>query len=351
MPPTLYLFHLIYQDSSIMAIQKQVLIIYGATGYTGRLACQHALTIGLSLVVAGRSEDKLKELSAQLQVPYRVFELEDASSVKAALSGCRALLNCAGPFLRTAEPLISACINNRVHYLDIAAELDSYRLAERRDDEARQAGVMLLPGSGGSVAMLGCLAGYAMNASTRPVVSIDIALHVAGSMSRGSAISAAENLTAECLERRDGKLTAAEDSSPLHVDFEDGRGRVSCVPVTLPDLITIGKATGVDNIRTYVNVSGDAFPAGDLHDLPDGPTAEQRESSPYHAVAILKSANGTVTTSALHTVNGYTFTPLASVEAASRVLDGVSRPGFQTPAEVFGSRFVESIAGSRMSVV
>lgn len=330
-----------------MAINTKALLVYGATGYTGRLACQHAKNIGIRFFIAGRSGGKLKKLAASLQVPYFVFDVDDESLIETALRHCGALLNCAGPFLRTAKPLMLACINQGVHYLDIAAELDSYQLAEQRDNEARQAGVMLLPGCGGSVAMLGCLAGHALEVAKGPAVSIDVALHVAGSMSRGSAISAVENLTSECLQRREGKLVEVEDASPLQINFEDGRGRVSCVPITLPDLITIGRATGVENIRTYVNVSGNAFPTGNVHELPDGPTEEQRESDPYHAVVVVESVDGSVTTSVLHTVNGYSFTPIASVEAARRILDGVSIPGFQTPTVVFGSSFfVDAIDGS-----
>jgi len=46
----------------------------------------------------------------------------------------------------------------------------------------------------------------------------------------------------------------------------------------------------------------------------------------------------------LDTVNGYTFTPMATVKAAQRVLEGEARPGFQTPAGLFGEDFVLSIA-------
>jgi short subunit dehydrogenase-like uncharacterized protein len=58
--------------------------------------------------------------------------------------------------------LITACIRNQVHYLDVAAELDSYKLAEKHDAQAKAANVMLLPGCRGSVAMLGCLADHAV---------------------------------------------------------------------------------------------------------------------------------------------------------------------------------------------
>jgi short subunit dehydrogenase-like uncharacterized protein len=141
------------------------LMIYGASGYTGRLTCEEARSLGLDLIVGGRSATKLASLGASLGVPYRVFGLDDPSAVDSAFSGIGVLLNCAGPFHQTAEPLMDACIRNGVHYLDISAELDTYILAERKSDEAKQANVMLLPGCGGSVAMLGCLAGYAIEVS------------------------------------------------------------------------------------------------------------------------------------------------------------------------------------------
>lgn len=161
------------------------IIIYGATGYTGRLATEQAKLKGLNSGVAGRSKDKLAELASALDVPYRIFNTTDPEDViDVALKDSQVLLNCAGPFARTAEPLMRACIRNRAHYLDVSAELDTYDLAAGAlDVEAKEAGIMLLPGCGGSVAVLGCLAGYAASRVAEPM-SIDVALHVAGSMSR-----------------------------------------------------------------------------------------------------------------------------------------------------------------------
>lgn len=321
------------------------LIIYGATGYTGRLASDFAKSYNLQFTVAGRSENKLKTLAASLGVDYRVFALDDTALVDAGLQGARVLLNCSGPFLYTAEPLIEACIRNGVHYLDIAAELDGYGLSEQRNEEAKEANIMLLPGCGGSVAMLGCLTEYVIKDVASPV-SIDIALHVAGPMSRGSAISAAENLTSKCLKRQDGKLVDQDSGHTMNFDFDDGRGNVSCFPATLPDVITIWRSANIPNIRTFVHVAGDAFLADNLDSLMEGPTAKQRESNPYHVAATVTDSGGLITRAVLHTVNGYTFTPLASVEAAKRVLLGEVQAGFQTPSKLFGYRFVEAIAGT-----
>ncbi|RWK77531.1 MAG: hypothetical protein EOR45_32805, partial [Mesorhizobium sp.] len=154
------------------------LMIYGATGYTGRMAAKHAKAAGTPLVLAGRSEAALLKLSAELDVDYRVFGLNDTATTDKGLADISVLLNCAGPFMRTAEVLMRAAIRNGVHYLDTAAELDSYRLAEILDDEAKAAGIMLMAGGGGSVAMLGSLAGHGVG-KVRDPRKIRIALHVA----------------------------------------------------------------------------------------------------------------------------------------------------------------------------
>ncbi len=323
----------------------KTLMIYGAAGYTGRMAAGHAKAAGLDLIVAGRDETRLVKLASELDVDYRVFVLNEGATVDAALSGVSVILNCAGPYMRTAEPLMRAAIRTGTHYLDIAAELDSYRLAEKLDAEAKAADVMLLPGSGGSMAMLGCLAGHAAERVAEPR-KISIALHVSGSMSRGSAISASENLTTQTLARVNGALVARSPEETQLFDF--GKGPVACFPVTLPDLVTIWRSTHILNAETFVHVSGDAFPEGDLSTLSDGPTAEQREANRYQAAVEVVGADGTVARSILDTVNGYSFTSLAAVEAARRVLDGEVRPGFQTPAGLFGNGFAETIANTRI---
>lgn len=316
-------------------------MIYGATGYTGRMTAQHATVAGLNPILGGRDPGQLAQLADDLGVEHRAFDLTDPDSVDGALRDVAVLVNCAGPYQYTAAPLMTASIRSGVHYLDMAAELDGYRLAEELDAQARTAGVMLLPGSGGSVAMLGCLAGHACDRIDDPH-RIRIALHVSGSMSRGSAVSATDNLVTECLMRTDGHLTARSPEDVMKFDF--GAGNVDCTAATLPDLVTIWRATHVPDIETYVHASADAFPQGDLSALPDGPTEDQRRANRYQAAVTVEDRGGATMRSLLDTVNGYTFTSLAAVEAARRVLSGEHRPGFRTPAELFGNGFAETIA-------
>jgi short subunit dehydrogenase-like uncharacterized protein len=323
------------------------LLIYGASGYTGRMATEYAKAAGLNVIAAGRDQAKITRLATELGISAKVFSLDKEKVIDQALAGVSIILNCAGPYHRTAKALMHASLRNCCHYLDMAAELDSYQLAEQLDAKAKTAGVMLLPGSGGSVAILGCLAGFAAELMTQPR-KVSIALHVTGSMSRGSAISASENLSNSVLCRRDGKLV---DQSPEAItDFDFGTGAVSCFPVTLPDLISIWHSTQIPDIETFVHLSGNAFPQGDLQDLPDGPDAAERAANRYQAAVVVTNLHGVQSKAVLDTVNGYTFTPLAAVEAVRRVLNGELRTGFQTPAGLFGSQFASSIADTTMVI-
>lgn len=321
------------------------LMIYGAAGYTGRMASTNVKAHGLEFVIAGRVQDeaKLIPLAEALGVEYRLFAANDQVAAAASLDDIGVLLNCAGPFIRTAEPLMRACLAAGADYLDIAAEMDSYLLAEALHQEAMAAGVMLLPGSGGSVAMLGSLAGHAAKRVTNPS-KLSIALDVAGGFSRGSAVSASENVTTQTLHRVDGVLVERSAAELRDFDFDFGDGPATSFPVTLPDLITIWRATNIPNIETFVHISEGAFPEGDLAAMPDGPTLEQREANRYHAAVEVTGEDGTVVRSTLDTVNGYTFTTIAAAEAARRVVGGEARPGFQTPAMLFGDDFAETIA-------
>lgn len=319
----------------------KTLLIYGATGYTGRMAAERAKALGLNVEIAGRNHHQVAGLAAQLDVPFRVFDVD--SDVENSLSGITVLLNFAGPFAHTAEALMRACINAGVDYLDITAEINVYRLAERLGTEAAEAQVMLLPGVGWDVVPTDSLAVHVARRIEQPR-ALSIALQVPGSMSRGSAMSVSEIISAGVLARVDGQLVATPDAAPRHFDF--GQGAVLCVPLSFGDLVTAWHSTGIPDIAMFVHISGDAFAQGDLSQLPDGPSPEEREAHRARAVVEVTGEDGSVARSLIETVNGYSYTPLAAVEAARRALNGERQPGFATPAKVFGGGFAESIAGT-----
>jgi short subunit dehydrogenase-like uncharacterized protein len=321
------------------------LLIYGATGYTGKLIAARAKEAGLDFAIAGRDAVKVAALAHELGVPHAVFGVDDAPALRAALLGYTVVLNAAGPFARTAQPIIDAAIDTGVHYLDITAEYTVYALAEASAARAADAGVMLLPGVGWDVVPSDCLALYVAGKVAQPQC-LRMALQVAGAMSRGSATSVAEILGVGLLAREAGVIVAIPDAQPAAFDFGDGA--VDAYPLSFGDLVTAWKSTGIPNIAMFVHMKG-AAPSTDVATMPDGPTAAERAAHGASVVAEVTGADGTVFRARIDTVNGYAYTPLAAVEAARRVLAGAQRPGFETPATLFGAGFAQSIAGTAIT--
>src|SRR5665213_2407198 len=132
-------------------------MIYGSTGYTGRLIVQEAVQRGLEPLLAGRHPAAVEALAAQLNRPHRVFAIDDPQLAE-HVRGVELVLNCAGPFSATAVPLIEACIRAGAHYLDITGEIDVIEAAAARSIVAHDAGVMLVRAVGFDVVPSACLA-------------------------------------------------------------------------------------------------------------------------------------------------------------------------------------------------
>ena len=320
------------------------ILIYGAAGYTGKLVAMQARETHLSFEVAGRNGPQVTALAEQLDVPCRIFALDDPETIIASLAGVTAVLNCAGPFASTARPLMEACIACGVHYLDITAEYKVYALAEAWSERAAAAGVMLLPGVGWDVVPSDCLAMYLAATVDQPQ-SLRIALQVANSMSRGSTTSVGEILGVGLLVRAEGTIVAKPDAAPARFDF--GAGLLDSVPLSFGDLVTAWKSTGIPNIAMFVNIKENVMPEG-VAAMPEGPSLEERAANRACAVAEVTGIDGAVVRARIDTINGYSYTPLAAVEALRLVATDQFKPGFQTPATVFGAGFAVSIADTRI---
>jgi short subunit dehydrogenase-like uncharacterized protein len=314
------------------------LLIYGATGYTGRLVAERAVQSGLDVTVAGRDAGKVRELASTLGVESRVFDVDDTDAVRVALRDVDCLLNVAGPFRHTARQLMDAAVEAGVHYLDTTAEFEIFALAESKDAEASRAGVMVMSGTGWDVVPSDSLALH----TARRVPDADrltIALRVTGSFSRGSLASSAGIEDLGTLIRRSGELTRLDTATTRSFDF--GNGPEDCVPVTMGDLITGPRSTGIGNIEVFLGTDA-GFP--DVDDASAGPTADERSRGRYLALVEVTGRNGQVARSLIDTPTGYTFTQLSSVEIARRVLDGQFTAGFQSPASAYGPELATGIA-------
>jgi short subunit dehydrogenase-like uncharacterized protein len=114
------------------------ILIYGATGYTGRLIAKAASDSEARPILAGRNLDKVKRVAEPLGLSARAFDLADPARIDAAIKDVSVVLCAAGPFSATSRPMADACLRNRVHYLDITGEIDVFEALAARDAEARR---------------------------------------------------------------------------------------------------------------------------------------------------------------------------------------------------------------------
>jgi short subunit dehydrogenase-like uncharacterized protein len=114
------------------------ILIYGATGYTGKLASRVAREQGLKPILAGRNLDKVRAVAEPHGLVWRGFNLADTAQLDIAMRDVAVVLCAAGPFSATSRPMADACIRNRVHYLDITGEIDVFEALAARDAEARR---------------------------------------------------------------------------------------------------------------------------------------------------------------------------------------------------------------------
>ena len=108
-------------DGSVNAAER--VMVYGATGHTGRFVVDELLRRGLTPVLAGRSVERLAAVAPRhAALDHRVVGLDDPDELRQAVAGVGAVINCAGPFLDTAAPLARAAVEAGAHYLDVTAE-------------------------------------------------------------------------------------------------------------------------------------------------------------------------------------------------------------------------------------
>ena len=106
------------------------IVVYGATGYTGRLVAEylahHYQGQGPKWAMAGRSADKLAEvrdlIGAPADTPLIVANSDDPASMKALAEQTRVVITTVGPYQLYGEPLLAACVAAGTDYADLCGE-------------------------------------------------------------------------------------------------------------------------------------------------------------------------------------------------------------------------------------
>lgn len=132
---------------------KKPVVVYGASGYTGRLICEYLREYGIPFIAAGRSADKL-QTAMQSNVPgieTASYEIAEVPHSVAALTelfrGASVVLNTVGPFAKFGPEVVEACLAARCHYTDTTGEQDwLITLDEQYGAQFAAAGLLLSPG-------------------------------------------------------------------------------------------------------------------------------------------------------------------------------------------------------------
>ena len=129
------------------------IIIYGATGFTGKLCVKYfqSLNTTVTWAMAGRNLIKLQKVADdhQAKVEILLADSDDESALNNLTSRARVILSTTGPFHRYGSKLVASCIKNHAHYVDITGENFWVKgLIEKHHAEASAKGIRIIPSCG-----------------------------------------------------------------------------------------------------------------------------------------------------------------------------------------------------------
>ena len=338
-------------------------LIYGANGYTGELIAREAAKRGLKPIVAGRSQNKIEPLAKELGLTFRTFSLEDKKSLEYSLKEVDFVLHCAGPFSLTSKPMVEACLRLGKHYLDITGEIAVFEAMARRDDAAKKANVMIMPGVGFDVVPSDCLALHLKNLLPS-ATDLTLAFYGMGKISHGTQATMTLNVGRGGAIRKDGIIKSVPAAwKTREIDF----GAIKKQAVTIPwgDVATAFYSTAIPNIEVYTVV-----PEANLRMLklsryigflletklaqnylqkqipPGGPDAAERARGKTYLWGEAEDASGKRVKARLTCPEGYDTTVQTSLLICEKILSGDFVTGFQTPAKAYGADLILEIEGA-----
>jgi short subunit dehydrogenase-like uncharacterized protein len=119
-----------------MSANKPV-VVYGASGYTGRLVCEYLREYNLPFIAAGRDAARVQAVVDKIPgietAEYEVRAVEhDAEALTELFRGAQVVLNMVGPFIKYAPATVEAALAAGCHYTDTTGEQDWTLMAQER---------------------------------------------------------------------------------------------------------------------------------------------------------------------------------------------------------------------------
>jgi short subunit dehydrogenase-like uncharacterized protein len=341
------------------------IVLFGATGYTGRLVAEAMVERDLKPVLAARSADKLEVLAAELGggLETAVADVSDPPSVSALVERGDVLVTTVGPFARWGTPAAAAATTAGAHYLDSTGEPAFIReVFERYGPAAERAGSAMLTAFGYDWVPGNLAGGLALRRAGEDAVRVDVGYFITGRAgpSGGTQATMAASLGEPGFAFRDGRVHKERTAKRVR-SFPVGSKSREAVSVGSSEHFTLPRiAPQLREVNAYLGWFGpfsrpmQAFSLG--ASLPGaswllkqvgerfvkgssgGPDAEARAKSGSHIVAIAYDDAGRELAE-VHVVgvDGYTFTGRVLAWGAQRAAEGgLQGTGALGPVDAFG---------------
>ncbi|MEQ9300526.1 MAG: saccharopine dehydrogenase NADP-binding domain-containing protein [Cyclobacteriaceae bacterium] len=334
-------------------------LIYGAYGFTGKLITKRAVKKGHDIIIAGRNAEETEALANEHKLPFLAYSLDETKLLDDSLREVDAVLHCAGPYSKTALPMMDACIRCGVHYLDITGELEIFELAASKSEEAKKAGIVIMPGVGFDVVPTDCLASY-LKSRMPDATHLEMGFKGVSKLSRGTALTMAENMHKGGMIREGGELKSVPAAYKTRQVAINGKPQ-TFVSIPWGDVSTSYHSTAIPNIVLYTGVHPKQvgtmrtlyklrglFKLGFIQRLIQnkirksvkGPNEQLLNEGRSYIWGEVSNESGEKLFVRLETMEGYRLTSITAVLAMEKLLTGNVYAGFKTPSLAFGPDFV-----------
>jgi Saccharopine dehydrogenase NADP binding domain len=331
---------------------NQTVTVFGAYGHTGRFVVSELRKRGWTPILSGRDADKLNAVRDEHgELEIRVASVDDSALLDGAISGAGAIINCAGPFIDTAAPVIEAALRAGIHYLDVAAEQPAVLATfERYAGVARDVGVVIAP----AMAFYGGLADLLATAAMEDWAAAD-EICIATALNsweptRGTRLTGQRN-PGQRFVFSNNRLERADPPPARTWNFPAPFGPQDVVGLSLAETIIIPRHLRTPEIRAYINLA----PLTDLRN-PDtpAPTAadESGRSAQIFLVDVIVRKGEEERRTVARGRDIYAITAPIVVEATQRVVNRLAKTiGVAAAGELFDPRdFLRALRSADLSV-
>ena len=346
------------------------IVLFGATGYTGRLTADGMVRRGLRPVLAGRSQDKLDAMAKELGgLDTATADVGDPPSVTALVERGDVLVTTVGPFVRFGRPAAAAAVSKGAHYLDSTGEPPFVReVFERYGHVAKKAECGMVTAFGYDYVPGNLVGALALQRAGERAVRVDTGYFMTGSVgtdavSGGTRASLVGVVAAPGFGFRDGRIQAERAARRVRKFNVEGRDRQAIsfaasehfgLPREAPQLREVNAYLGwfgsVSRALQGMSLVGETAmklpglerlwesAASRLEGSSGGPDAQSRAKSGSHVVGIAYDEGGNQLAEVhLTGANGYDFTGDILAWGADRAASGkLKGTGALAPVEAFG---------------